>query len=246
MNVHSSWAAFDEQVQTTNNDIMSSSFTTQEHNGVDSLYISKTSENVAPATVALLRQSGLTTSSSSARNTSNNSNDGHLDAEANEEEFRLRFHWMRPHPSIVFSIEEEMAMSMKKKQEVSQSIQTNRHDDMQNGLPENRQQQKPTPAVTTAKMMQVYRDAQIEQHETLMEEEEGGDEVIPLEGEANFSQSDNMKAEGKNNSFVKSSAEVLPFEHPELRVDLSSLVEPPLMTSWLPSAESIDTAYRDD
>ena len=240
MNIQSSWAAFDEQVQTNR-----SNNTTQNHSGVDSLYISQTSENVAPATVALLRQSGLTSASSSTRNSSNNNNDSQLNAEENEEEFRLRFHWMRPHPSLVFSIEEEMARSVKKKQEdSSQSIQTNPRDEFtQNRVPENRQQQEPTPAVTTAKMMQVYRDAKIEQHETQMEEEGGNEVIIPLEEDSDCSQSDNIKAEGNNN---KSSVKVLPFEHPELRVDLSSLVEPPLMTSWLPSAESIDTAYRDD
>ena len=239
MNIQSSWAAFDEQVQTN----PSSSTTTQKHNGVDSLYISQTSENVAPATVALLRQSGLTSASSSARNSSNNINDSQLNSEENEEEFRLRFHWIRPHPSLVFSIEEDMARNVKKKQEESQSIQTNPHDDItQNGVAENRQQQKATPAVTTAKMMQVYRDAKIEQHETQMEEEGGNEAIIPLEEDSDCSQSGNMKTEGNNNA----SAKVLPFEHPELRVDLSSLVEPPLMTSWLPSTESIDTAYRDD
>ena len=151
---------------------------------------------------------------------------------------------MRPHPSLVFSIEEDMARCVKKKQEESQSIQTNPHDDItQNGVAENRQQQKATPAVTTAKMMQVYRDAKIEQHETQMEEEGGNEVIIPLEEDSDCSQSGNMKAEGSNN---KSSVKVLSFEHPELRVDLSSLVEPPLMTSWLPSAESIDTSYRDD
>mmetsp|Transcript_18256 Transcript_18256/g.27231 ORF Transcript_18256/g.27231 Transcript_18256/m.27231 type:complete len:83 (+) Transcript_18256:574-822(+) len=54
-----------------------------------------------------------------------------------------------------------------------------------------------------------------------------------------------MKDQGSNNSFVNSTA-LLPFERPELRVDLPSLVVPPLMTSWLPSAESIDTSYRDE
>ena len=239
MNIQSSWAAFDEQVQTNR-----SNNTTQNHSGVDSLYISQTSENVAPATVALLRQSGLTSASSSTRNSSNNNNDSQLNAEENEEEFRLRFHWMRPHPSVVFSIEDEMARSGKKKQEESsQSIHANPRDDTQNRLPQNRQQQEPTPAVTTAKMMQVYRDAKIEQHETQMEEEGGNEDIIQLEEDSDCSQSGNMKA---GDNYNNSSAKVLPFEHPELRVDLSSLVEPPLMTSWLPSAESIDTAYRDD
>lgn len=237
MNNIQSWSAFDEQVQKKNNNLPSSS-TTLEHSGVDSLYVSQTSENVAPATVALLRQAGLT--SSSSRNVSNDNNNSNVDSGESEEEYRLRFHWMRPHPSLVFSIEEEIAV--KKTQEESQPIQTN-DDDGQKKFVESRQQQKLEPAVVTANMMQVYRDAQIEQHEKQMDEE-GGNEVILVEEEPNYHQSDNTKAKESEIGVTKSSA-LLPYEHPELRVDLSSLVEPPLMSSWLPSAESIDTSYRD-
>ena len=107
MNSIQSWSAFDEKVQNNNND----SSTTLEHNGVNSLYVSKTSENLAPATVALLRQAGLTSSSSwNTSKNNNNNNNSDLDAAGSEEEFRLRFHWMRPHPSLVFQyVEEEMA-----------------------------------------------------------------------------------------------------------------------------------------
>lgn len=232
MNNIQSWSAFDEQVQNKHN--APSSSTTLENNGVDSLYVSQTSQNVAPPTVALLRQAGLP--SSSSRNASNIDND--VDAGESEEEYRLRFHWMRPHPSLAFSIEEEIAV--KKTQEEPQTIQT-KHHDVQKKIVESRQQQTPEPAVVTAKMMQVYRDAQIEQHEKQMDEE-GGEEVVLVEEEPNYDQSDNTDS---MNSVAKSTA-LLPYEHPELRVDLSSLVEPPLMTSWLPSAECIDTSYRDE
>jgi len=237
MNNIQSWSAFDDQIQNKNN--LPPSSTTLEHNGVDSLYVSQTSENVAPATVALLRQAGLT--SSSSRNGSNINNNGDVDAEESEEEYRLRFHWMRPHPSLVFSIEEEIAV--KKTQEESQPIQTNHHD-AQKKLVESRQQPKHEPAVVTSKMMQVYRDAQIEQHEKQIDVD-GGNEVVLLEEEPNYSQSGNTKSEESKNSVAKSTA-LLPYEHPELRVDLPSLVDPPLMTSWLPSAECIDTSYRDE
>ena len=238
MNNIQSWSAFDEKVQNNNND----SSTTLEHNGVDSLYVSKTSENVAPAAVALLRQAGLT--SSSPRNTSNDNNNSDVEAVECEEEFRLRFHWMRPHPSLVFSLEEEMALKKKQKESFYQECQprqTNDHDKQRKSI---ESRQKPAPAVISARMMQVYRDAQVEQHEKQMDED-CENEVIMLEEEPNHSQSDHMKDQGSNISFANLTA-LLPFEHPELRVDLPSLVVPPLMTSWLPSAESIDTSYRDE
>mmetsp|Transcript_22499 Transcript_22499/g.45298 ORF Transcript_22499/g.45298 Transcript_22499/m.45298 type:complete len:237 (+) Transcript_22499:148-858(+) len=234
MNNIQSWSAFDEKVQNNNND----SSTTLEHNGVDSLYVSKKSENVAPAAVALLRQAGLT--SSSSRNASNNNNNSDVEAVESEEEFRLRFHWMRPHPSLVFSLEEEMALK-KKQEEECQPRQTNDHDKQRKSM---ESLQKPAPAVISARMMQVYRDAQVEQHEQQMDED-CENEVIMQEEEPNHSQSDYMKDQGSNISFANFTA-LLPFEHPELRVDLPSLVVPPLMTSWLPSAESIDTSYRDE
>lgn len=250
-----SWSAFDkQQVQNNNNNNnnVSSSFTTVvEHTkGVDSLYVSATSENVAPAAVALLRQAGLTSvdsrrssSSSSLGYQANNNNIGDI-TESEEEEFRLRFHWMRPHPSLVFSLEEEMD-NVKREQKECQPLQNN---DTQKKLSQTRpQQQQQHPAVITATMMYAYRDAQINLHETQMKDEEN--EAIMLEEESNHSQSNNMQvaecsSSSSINNITKSAA--LPFELPQLRVDLASLVEPPLMTSWLPSAENnIDTSYRD-
>jgi hypothetical protein len=143
---------------------------------------------------------------------------------------------MRPHPSLVFSLEEEMAE--KKNQEECQPLQNRSNDhDMQKKLTKKGQY----PAVTTAKMMHAYRDAQImkQQHEKQMKEEEN---EVTMEEESNHNQSDNMQVtEGSCN--INKATTLLPFELPQLRVDLASLVEPPLMTSWLPSAEGIDTSY---
>lgn len=239
-----SWSAFDQRQAKEKNNVVcsSSSSSLQHHNKVDSLYVSASSENVAPTAVALLRQAGLTSSSVDSRSSlsSRNKADNNNNDLESEEEFRLRFYWMRPHPSLVFSLGEEMAEN---KEQDCQTLKNNNHD-TQTKLSEtchHRQQQK-HPAVIAAKMMHAYRGAQLmkqQEHEKQMEDEESG--VIPMEEESNHSQSDNMKiAEG---SCIAKSTTILPFELPTLRVDMASLVEPPLMTSWLPSAEGIDTSY---
>jgi hypothetical protein len=68
--------------------------------------------------------------------------------------------------------------------------QTNDHDKHRKS---SESRQKPAPTVISARMMQVYRDAQVEQHEQQMDED-GENEVITLEEEPNHSQSDNERS----------------------------------------------------
>ena len=71
-----------------------------------------------------------------------------------------------------------------------QPRQTNDHDKHRKS---SESRQKPAPTVISARMMQVYRDAQVEQHEQQMDED-GENEVITLEEEPNHSQSDNERS----------------------------------------------------
>ena len=224
-----SWSTFDAQVQNAaqNNESTSSNG----ENGLDSLYLSQTSQNLSPAAAALMRKAGLTFS---PQGTSNNANDNSMTETESEDEFRLRFHWMRPHPSVVFSIEEEMAE--KRRQEGKQTLQT---DD--NGTIQQKKIAHSAPAVTASKMMRVYRDAKIKQLNV-----EECSKPLSDDGEAICRQSDSDSAQEVNDSNENNTINLLPFECPELRIDLTSLVDPPLMTSWLPSAERPDVSYSNE
>jgi hypothetical protein len=74
--------------------------------GIDALHFSRSSPNIAPATASLLRQSGLTAQEISK-------GEHGVDARSNgdstiDEEFKFRFHWMRPHPSLAFALDDTL------------------------------------------------------------------------------------------------------------------------------------------
>ena len=48
-----------------------------------------------------------------------------------------------------------------------------------------------------------------------------------------------------DNTKTKFNVTNLPLDLPKLRINLASLVEPPLMSSWLPG-EDVDISYDDD
>ena len=192
-----SWSKFEQRQKKSRDDTSSSAQRKNDTNkiGIDALYVSSSSSNIAPASATLLRHAGLNAPSS------NSSKDG---TATNDEdpEFRLRFHFMRPHPSLAFSLEEG-------KHQAKDGDDTNADNTKQTKSCSN-------PAVEASKLMDIYRTSQI--NKQLESTKEDGD--------------DNNTSDDINTT-TKSTSN-LPLELPKLRINLASLVEPPLMSSWLP------------
>ena len=218
-----SWSTFEQQPRdnpSDADDVTSSS----EEPGMDALYVSSSSLNIAPASATLLRHSGLTVPNNNNNSHSKDSGDTTTGG-GEDEEFRLRFHWMRPHPSLAFALEEE----------ILEGDHTHTDDNINNGTKSEKKESKQTnnnsiqsnPAVEASKLMEAYRASQIKKQLGTAENTEGS-----------ASQDD-------DNTKTNYNATNLPLELPKLRINLASLVEPPLMSSWLPG-EDVDISYDDD
>ena len=213
-----SWSTFEQQ-QRDNNPSDGDDVTSSSEPGIDALYVSSSSLNIAPASATLLRHSGLTAphSKESGDTTTGGGED---------EEFRLRFHWMRPHPSLAFALEEE----------ILEGGHTHTDDNIKNGTKSEKEKSKQTnnnniqsnPAVEASKLMEAYRASQIKKQLGNAENTEGS-----------------ASPDDDNTNKTKYNATNLQFELPKLRINLASLVEPPLMSSWLPG-EDVDISYDDD
>ena len=161
----------------------------------------------------------------------NNNGDHNNNTKEEEEEFRLRFNWMRPHPSLVFSLQEDAAAAAAAAATKTATTREEHHV--------HRINTKEHPAVVNSQMIHTYRDAIImkhqkqQQHEMQIRKDEENEEVL-IEEEVEPSDDD---INGNYDAIISSSATTLPYELPSLCVDLESLVEPPLMTSWLPTGE---------
>ena len=222
-----SWSTFEQQQR--NNHVGSSSDQYGSNGGavgrgIDALYVSSASPDIAPSAARELRLSGLTIPA-----TSNNVNAPGDDVGADgaqqrndEEEFRLRFHWMRPHPSLAFALEEELAAAKRKT-----DISSDHGMKSKNEAPS---EESIHPAAQAAKLMEAYRYSQITK-----QVDDTADKDSDEEGDKDKDKSTNSQANNANLD--------LTLELPKLRINLASLVEPPLMTSWLPGA---DTYSSDD
>ena len=223
-----SWSTFEQQQR--NNHVGSSSDQYGSNRGavgrgIDALYVSSASPDIAPSAARELRLSGLTIPA-----TSNNVNAPGDDVGADgaqqrndEEEFRLRFHWMRPHPSLAFALEEELAATKRKTDISSDHGMKSKNE----GIPS---EESIHPAAQAAKLMEAYRYSQITK-----QVDDTADKDSDEEGDKDKDKSTNPQANNTNLD--------LPLDLPKLRINLASLVEPPLMTSWLPGA---DTYGSDD
>jgi len=193
-----SWSTFEQRQKKSRDDDKTSSDQRKNDStniGIDALYVSGSSSNIAPSSATLLRHAGLNAPSS------NNSKDGTATIDG-EGEFRLRFHWMRPHPSLAFLEEGDGGGGT--------NPDNTKHNSSNNDTKSN------NPAVEASKLMNIYRTSQI--NKQLESTKEDGD--------------DNNTSDDINTT-TKSTSN-LPLELPKLRINLASLVEPPLMSSWLP------------
>mmetsp|Transcript_16901 Transcript_16901/g.39270 ORF Transcript_16901/g.39270 Transcript_16901/m.39270 type:complete len:200 (-) Transcript_16901:36-635(-) len=164
--------------------------------GVEALYVSESSKNLAPEAERLLRYSNLSATTSTA--------DGRAD-----DEFKLKFQWIRPHPSLAFSAD---------KQSEATATETTSSSDTATVAAEDS-------ARESAKMIEIYSNSQMRK---ALKRRKTGEGI----------RKDDMVQEDLKR-------QELSLEPPTLRIDLAELIEPPLMTTWLPGQDT-NTSYEHD
>lgn len=195
---------------------------------IDALYVSSSSPNIAPAAAALLKHAGLSNAPSS--NDQEKEIDGDHPSDPQRmgyDEFRLKFHWMRPHPSLVFSVENEFLTAASATSQVDEKSE--KHAETR-ARRTKRDHQKVNPAVESSRLMDVYRSSQIRKNLELLATDSDCNNAAHAPDDELLTAT-NMHPPAED--FPKLSFD-LPLEFPNLRINLASLVEPPLNTSWLP------------
>eukprot|EP00571_Detonula_confervacea_P011080 CAMPEP_0172307798 /NCGR_PEP_ID=MMETSP1058-20130122/8576_1 /TAXON_ID=83371 /ORGANISM="Detonula confervacea, Strain CCMP 353" /LENGTH=250 /DNA_ID=CAMNT_0013020069 /DNA_START=70 /DNA_END=822 /DNA_ORIENTATION=- len=242
MDGNQTWSSFEQRQQNSHlsRDPSSSAAAPTLGPGINALYVSSSSSDIAPAAATLLRHSGLT-----APNNSRGSDEvgGTADSQRkDEEEFRLRFHWMRPHPSLAFSLEEQLAAG---KTDNLDGVKS--ENEKESGQSKKSFTEKINPAVESSKLMEVYRYSQMNKQLDITTNSEENDNDDHDEDNANPSKG--RKAETNSSNLptgdTDSNTQSLSSELPKLRINLASLVEPPLMSSWLPG-EDMGISYDSD
>ena len=197
--------------------------------GIDALHVSSASPGVAPAAASLLRHSGLT-ASSAARGGAGPTADGVVGA---DEEFRFRFHWMRPHPSLAVALDEELRMAGVGDAGIKRE---GGEESARGGEPSGGRR---GPAAEAARLMEAYVEFQARR--TSQSEAAGnGDsgEGRDEGGGKSASEADAAPSGNATSDEAIATARTLPLELPDLRVNLAGLVHPPLMTAWLPGGDA--------
>ena len=162
--------------------------------GVEALYVSESSKNLAPEAERLLRYSNLSATTSTA--------DGNA-----RDEFKLKFQWIRPHPSLAFSAEKQGAATAKETTSSSDTTTAAAEDS----------------AWDCAQMIEMYRNSQMRK---ALKRRKTGEDI----GRDDTVQEDLQREE-------------LSLEPPTFRINLAELIEPPLMTTWLPGQDT-NTSYE--
>ena len=194
-----SWSSFDQHQRRNPQTARRSAAETTSDEGMDALYVSASSPNISQSAASLLQQAGLSGGDT-------------------EEEFRLKFHWMRPHPSLAFQIEDEMIHRTPSGGSTEENVGVQQHN-----KPSCNKKETLHPAVKASRLMRAHINAQLDNATSI-----GNDDDI---------KSSRHKANEHEVAAVRDPSLDLPIEMPEVRINLAGLVEPPLMSSWLPIEE---------
>lgn len=237
-----SWSAFEERRQKScsGSRLDRSNTTSAPDLGVDALYVSSSSPNIAPAAATLLRHSGLFAPSNREREEDGDQQQAEAQQRKSDEEFRLRFHWMRPHPSLAFSVEDQL-LSEAETEEAANEQSTKKDRDSSGTRGKNKLSNKINPAIESSRLMEAYRYSQM--YKNLPRAVESGNVDAADAPDENYDELGvKMNKQPSTTSEIPKIYCNLPLELPKLRINLASLIEPPLMTSWLPG-EDISNYY---
>ena len=269
-----SWSTFEQQQQQESksaNYNASSTTATTAPTGINALYVSSGSSSyenkssISPAASALLRQAALTATVAGGNQQQHHHNQDDQEEEE-EDEFRLKFHWIRPHPAVVLALEDEWHMgkgSASANDDIDAINNTNNYKECHVGL--TNVEKDVHPAVETSRLMDVYRygqwnkgrrqytdDVTANNDNNGVNNDEDDNDVGHLFQEKVTPSNQNLKERedgsphNSNNNIINVNGNMLhnlPLELPMLRINLASLVEPPLLSSWLPG-EDIGISYE--
>ncbi|KAL7521166.1 hypothetical protein ACHAWX_005875 [Stephanocyclus meneghinianus] len=194
----------------------------------DALYVSPSSTNIAQSAIALLRQAGLSGGDNSE-----------------DERFKLKFHWMRPHPSLILEIQDQLLHQVASSEEITDDGTDTQQQNKTKELSTDSQISNLSPAIEASRLMKAHRYAQLSNVRTRKPNED----IQPHDGETQKSFYEvNMRTKSLQNQTTnaddlepdQSHSLDLPLEMPKLRINLANLVEPPLMSSWLPGEDMWD------
>ena len=229
-----SWSAFEQHQRQRNSglprrDASSDAAPDNVVPGTDALWVSSSSPDIAPAAASLLRHSGLAAvdrpKEADIVGTSNEKSQ--ISNTADVEEFRLRFHWMRPHPSLAFA-SEEILLTRGAEAGIADGNKVVEEGRGNHARGEYRSSMKMIdPAIESARLMEAYRSSQMMKTQVDVatgDEDHDGDD--PKNQKRDKSSKGSDRGPGG-----------FPLEFPMLRINLASLIEPPLMTSWLPGED---------
>ncbi|KAL7528595.1 hypothetical protein ACHAWF_002620 [Thalassiosira exigua] len=215
---------------------------------IDALSFSASSPELAPAAAAQLRLAGMTARIQHTTRISGEADDDKFRLQNNDEELELRFHWMRPHPSLAFTLEAQLAargadgglagVKSEGRGGTDQQIRAN-----------NSEKQNEKLAADASKFMEAYWFSQIDRrpYDRLAGEGRGIGDHGDREGNGKSlegSDVEDIRDNPRAGKIIEPPCN-LPLELPKLRINLTSFVEPPLMSSWLPG-EDTRISYESD
>jgi hypothetical protein len=192
------------------------------------LYLSPSSTNIAQSAATLLRQAGLPGGDNSE-----------------DEQFKLKFHWMRPHPSLILEIEDQLLHQVARSEKIAEDDTDTQQQNKTKYLSTHSQSSNPSPAIEASRLMKAHRYAQLSRVRTRKPNED----IHAHDGETQKSFDEvNMRVRSLQNQTTnaddlatdQSHSSDLPLQMPKLRINLANFVEPPLMSSWLPGEDMWD------
>lgn len=237
-----SWSAFEQQQRQQKSSLSRSdaSIDAAPDNvvpGIDALYVSSSSPDIAPAAATLLRHSGLAALNKSKEADIVGGSNEKSQITGTNEEFRLRFHWIRPHPSLAFSLE-EVLLTTGAEADIADGNKVNEGEgDHARG--KYQISTKIHPAIESARLMEAYQSSQI--MKTPVD--------IPTRDEDDDRDAPKNQGSDKSSNDADRDSSRIKLEFPMLRINLANLIEPPLMTSWLPGEDygiSCDSEDEED
>jgi hypothetical protein len=236
--------------------------------GIDALYVTCSSPNIAPATAKLLRNSGLFPPPQ--QNKSNTRPPGHGNEEEEEDdqpirdndninsnnEFRLKFHWMRPHPSLAFALEETLSLATKNDDGSSGEDNNNSKEPAEGDANNNTNNTlwkggtNIDPAVESTRLMDAYRSSQMitntPKQQQQQQQKQQQDSNVPTNQDNDDTNNSKNKMTLNISAATDTARFSIPLELPTLCINLTELIEPPLMMSWLPGEDYDISCDSDD
>jgi hypothetical protein len=163
---------------------------------------------------------------------------------------------MRPHPSLAFALEETLSLVTKNADGSGDDNNNKESEGDANNNDNNNTPWKGTnidPAIESTRLMDAYRSSQMitnitkqQQHQQQQHQQQQQQDckIATNQDNDNTKNSKNKKSLNKADASTDTAKFSIPLELPTLCINLTDLIDPPLMTSWLPG-ENYDISCDD-